>query len=414
MKQMNTLFLILMALACKKEPLPPPVTPPLPATKLKILWQAPIVADTSEHSTSPQAIVENGIVFSTNFTAPTAFVQMRDAVTGMFRWKFDNFIMPVDGFLRRQIEGVNNKVILNKWHRTYCVDALNGNLEWARDVTLEGGAGEPYIQVYGDYIYKANYTGSKPESTSESVVRAHYLDGRWDTLLTIFAKDSFHLNIEPPTLWINPQGDSILVIRDNGLRDNMATPYEGRYNLVNLYAWNMRSRQYEWKLEDFEDQRYIDLHPPVIDGNRMYLHGINEVFCVNLIDGSLVWKKYLSDKITFGNIVQHENLIIIHGTDHGIWALNKSDGGIVWYNEKSIGTVVQMLYFEGVVYYVSRGSGLLYAVKADTGEMIWAEWSPNKKPHATFGLSSIVIDPERRVLYTADSYFMMCIQLPKI
>ena len=415
MRLMSAFFLVLLILGCYKDPIVPPIDPPTPTpSKLEIVWQAPIVSDTSEHSTFPWALVEGGIAFATNFTAPTAFVQMRKADNGTFRWKFDNFILPVDGFLRNQIERINNKVVINAWHRTYCVDALSGHLDWAKDVTLEGGGGEPSIHVYGDYVYKANYTGSKPESTSESVVRAHYLQGQWDTLLTIVAKDSFHLNTDPGPLWINPQGDTVLIIRDNGLRDVLATPYEGRYNLVNLYAWNMRTRQYEWKLEDFEDQRSIDINPPAIDGNRLFLHSKNYVFCVNLLDGSLLWKKYFADDIYFGNIVQHKNMIILHGDDHGIWALNKSDGAIIWYNNNSIGTVVQMRYFDGVVYYISVGSGLLYAINAETGATIWAEYSRNKKPNATFGLSSVVIDPERRVLYTADSYYMMCIKLPKL
>jgi PQQ-like domain len=414
MRLMSTFFLIILALSCKKEPIVPRVDPPVHApSKLEIVWQIPIVPDTSEHSTSPQTLVEGGIAFSTNFTSPTAFVQMREAGNGAFRWKFDNFILPVDGFLRNQIHGLHNKVIINKWHRTYCVDALNGHLDWAQDVTNDGGAGEPHIHVYGDYVYKANYTGSKPKSTSESVVRAYYLQGQWDTLLTITAKDSFHLNIYPPTLWINPQGDSVLIIRDNGLRDVLATPYEGRYNLVNLYAWNMRTRQYEWKLEDFEDERSIDINPPAIDGNHLFLHSKNYVYCLDLTDGSLVWKKYFADDIYFGNIVQHKNTIILHGDDHGLWALDKSNGAIVWYNN-STGTVVEMLYFDGIVYYVSVGSGRLYAINAETGATIWAEYSRTKKPNATFGLSTVVIDPERRYLYTADSYFMMCVKLPEL
>ena len=87
---------------------------------------------------------------------------------------------------------------------------------------------------------------------------------------------------------------------------------------------------------------------------------------------------------------------------------------IVWYNNNSTGTVVQMRYFDGVVYYVSVGSGLLYAINAETGATIWAEYSRNKKPHVTFAFSSVIIDPVRRYLYTADSYFMMCVKLPEL
>jgi len=221
-------FLFVLSLwACQKDPVTPqPSQPPQPPpSKMTILWQVPIVPDTSENSTSPQALVAGGIAFSTNFAVPTAFVQMRETGTGAFRWKFDNFIMPVDGFIRNQIMGLNNKVVINKWHRTYCVDAQSCNLDWSIDVTPEG-LGEGFITTIGNSIYKANFTGSKPKTTSESLVRAHYLQGKWDTLLTITAEDSFYLNIKPPTLWINPQGDSVLIIRDNGLRDVKATSHE--------------------------------------------------------------------------------------------------------------------------------------------------------------------------------------------
>ena len=414
MKLMNIILLFFSLWACQKEPaiIPPSPPPPPHASKLNILWQKPILPDTSEHSTSPQTLVEGGILFSTNFTLPSAFVQMREADSGVFRWKFDNFIVPDDAFLRNQIVGIKNKLVINDWHRTYCVDSHTGNLDWAIDVTPEG-YGEPNICSFGDYIYKSNFTGDKPISTSESVVRAHYLLGKWDTLFSISAQDSFYLNIMPPTLWINPHGDSVLIIRDNGLRDVHATALEGRYNLVNLYAWNMRTRQFDWEWEDFQDQRGIDVNQPAVDGNRMFLHSKNNLYCINLLDGTLIWEKPFSDDIYFGNLIQHYNYIIVHGDDHGIWGVDKATGAIVWYNNTTIGTVVKMDYFDGVVYYVSRGSGLLYAINAETGATIWAEFSPSKKPYASFGLSDIVIDPVRRVLYTADGYYLMCIKLPE-
>jgi outer membrane protein assembly factor BamB len=403
-----SLFFLLALWACQKDPVAPSPPPPLPASKLDIVWQVPITPDTARYSTSPWALVEGGIAFGIDFALPTAYIEMREAATGAFRWKYDQFDRPVDGFLRYHVVPLNNKVIINDWDETHCVDAQSGQPDWAIDVSPQGG--EPIITTIGDYVYKANYTGSKPKSTSESVVRAHYLQGRWDTLLTIAAEDSFYLNVKPPTLWVNPQGDSILIVRDNGLYDGL---WEGRTNLANLYAWNMRTRQYEWSRKDFHNEWALAIGPPIVDGDRLYIHSRYRLYCVNLSDGILVWKKEFPDDIQFANLVLHGDLVIMHGDDRGIWAVDKHNGAQRWRNNTTIGTVNGMECFEGVVYFVSSGSGLLYAVDAETGATIWAEYSRTKRSGASFGLSDVVIDPVNRLLYTSDSYYMMCIKLPE-
>ena len=415
MKVMFSIMLFAILSACNKEPVKP-TPPPTPTTsKLQILWKTPISPDTALYTSTAQALVDQGIVFSTNFYSPSAFVRVLNAQTGQLRWKFDNFIKPIDGFLTDMVLSVNNKVIINKWDRTYCVDAQNGSLDWSSDVSSIGN-GAPLINTIENYVYKVHFTGQKPISASESMVRAHYLSEKWDTLLTINAADSFYLNIKPPTLWINPQGDSVLIIRENGLRDVHATSHEGRYNLANLYAWNIRTRQYEWQLKDFQDQQAFALAQPIVDGNRLYIHSHKVVFCINLLDGSLVWKKEFADGIYFGSLVQHNNLVMVHGSDHGLWALHKSDGREIWYNNTTIGTVNRLSYFDGVIYFTSSGSGLLYAIKAETGETIWAEFSANyskRTPDVSFMFAEVIIDPVRRVLYTADGYYLMCIKLPE-
>jgi outer membrane protein assembly factor BamB len=419
MKIIPFLLFILSFWSCHKEMFPIPPLPPPPdtiATKLKILWQVPIASDTSEYYTSPEAFVNGNIVFSTNFAAPSAYIQMRGGETGQLLWKFDNFIKPIDGFTEDQIFGLNGKIVVNHWVRTYCLSAENGQLDWSIDVSGMGG-GEPGATTIGDYVYKSNYTGSKPRSISESVVRAHYLQGIWDTLLTITAEDSFYLNIYPPTLWINPQGDSILILRDNGLRDVLATPWEGRYNLVNLHAWNMRTREYEWQIKDFLDNPTISYRQPIIDGNRMYLMTNKILHCLDLPTGNVLWSRELPQGIGYANIVMHENFIIAQGSNNGMWAVDKINGVVKWSNSLTIGSTTKISYFEGVVYYTSTGSNTLWAVNAQNGEIIWKEFSPNalspRTPNAGFDFANVIIDPVRRVLYTADRYYMMCIKLPE-
>ncbi|MDX1910739.1 MAG: PQQ-binding-like beta-propeller repeat protein, partial [Saprospiraceae bacterium] len=270
-----------------------------------------------------------------------------------------------------------------------------------------------------DYVYKWNFTGSKPESTSESLVRAHYLQGRWDTLLTITADDSFHLNLKPPTLWINPQGDSILILLDNGLRDVLATPHEGRYNLVNLYAWNMRTRQYAWQHKDFLNSFSISIHPPIIEGNKMYLRTRDNLNCLDLATGEVIWTMNVQagDMTLSSGIVMHQNYLIGQGSNNGMRAVDKNLAYFRWTNPETIGSATKLDYFDGIVYYTSTGSSSLWAVDANNGDIIWNEFSPNayspRTPNAGFDFANVVIDPIRRVLYTADRYYMMCIKLPE-
>jgi outer membrane protein assembly factor BamB len=248
-------------------------------------------------------------------------------------------------------------------------------------------------------------------------VRTHYLQGRWDTLLTIAAEDSFHLNIAPPTLWVNPQGDSVLFIRDNGLRDVLATPWEGRYNLVSLSAWNMRTRQYEWKIKDFLDQFAVMQRPPIVEGDRAYFLTSGALHGFDLVTGTRAWSRPLPNVAIHAGIVQHGDYIIAQSSYDGMWAVDKSNGAIRWHNPKTYGTPTLLSYFDGVAYFTSTGSSRLWAVNAETGQTIWDEPSPNafspRTPNAGFDFANVVIDPVRRVLYTADKYYMMCIKLPE-
>ena len=408
--------MMLGLLGCQKEQLIPTPIQPTPTTpKLNILWKVPVLPDTSGHNTLAHTLVNGDVVFGTNFTLPSAFLQLRDGKTGAFKWKFDGFLYPNEGFLYNHVFAIQNKVIINDWHQTYCIDAASGNKEWLNNVGATG-QGEPTATVIGDYVYKVNYQGDPPGTYTSSVVRTHYLSGRWDTLVTIAAKDSFSQNVMPPTLWVNPSGDSILIIQDNSLRDNNATPHEGRYDLVNLYAFNLRTRQYNWQREDFEDVWAASHNQPLVDGNRLYIQTTKAVCCVDLVTGLTLWRRNFDWFIQAGNPVQHQNLVIVQSDDQGLWGLDKMTGATVWYNPSTVGTVYKVQCFEGRVYFTSAGNSTLYCIDAANGKTIWAERSPNyssRTPNVSFGWSGVVIDPERKVLFVSDNYYLMCIKLPE-
>ncbi|MEI6410811.1 MAG: PQQ-binding-like beta-propeller repeat protein [Bacteroidota bacterium] len=413
------LFIFLFcSFACHKDTIvvPPVVNPPI-NSKLNIVWQVPILSDTSENSTVVFGPVLGNPVYCLNYYEPSgAFIQVRDGLTGALKWKYDQWIQPLDGLLANEMAIIKNKVIVNDWHRTYCLDGQSGALNWAIDVTQQNGNGEPHFSIFGDCIYKNNFEESPPITIHASIVRSNYLNGHWDTLVNYQARDSFVLGFTPPSIWVNPQGDTVLIIRDNGARNYIYEPYKGARNWSNIYAYNLHTKRYDWKLEDFQNNT-IMYNPPIISNDRYYVATLLKVHCIDLKTGQTVWSKALSNSNLYSGFVQHKNWLIAQGTDHGIWALDMDNGKIIWYNPQPLGLIDKLFYYDGVVYFTSSGDGRLYAINAEDGSTIWAERSPNRlkkrTPNATFGQSYVAIDPDKKVIYVSDNYYAMCIKMPE-
>ena len=367
--------------------------------------------DTSECGTTTHALSNGNAVFSNSFVSPS-FVQMRDGETGKLIWKH---VYPSGGFILEQILANEDRVFINNWDRTVAVNAQTGQTDWDDDISATGER-EILFDVKGDYIYANHFRGGKPKTYTSSIVRTHCLDGHhWDTLLSINAQPGYSLNIYPPSLWLNPQGDTVLIVRENGFVNVGQPLHEGRTNLASLYAFNLRTRQYEWQRYDFEDEWSFSIFPPLIENGRLYINCRKTTYCVDLLTGNTLWRKDF-EYFMNGNPLSHKNLVVVQSNHQGMWGLDKSTGAIVWYNPDIAGSPLSGLaYFDGVAYFTSTGTGMLYAVNAETGKTIWAERSPNyssRTPNVSFGWSGVVIDPLRRVLFVSDNYWLMCVKLP--
>jgi len=406
-----TLLTSLSLWSCQKDSLqpyePPPVTPP----KLDVLWQKPLTPDTGRYTGDAQFINNGGIVYSINFISPSGTVNKRNGNTGELIWSFGAFDRPASFNPSEQVFNVLGNTLVNVQDFTYFLD-ISGNLVWKKDVREKNGSSFYFSQLIGDYLYTIHYEGNNPAIKSSSIVRTHYLSGEWDTLVTIPQVDNrFGQFIRAPTLWVNPQGDSVLILRINELSNVL-----GLRNRFNIRAWNMRTKQFEWELKDFIPEGNPGVYQPVVSDNRLYINGPNAVYCINLETGSMLWEKPFKF-IQSSSIIEHKNSIIFCGDSEGMWSLNKTDGSQNWYNADVIGAAYQLFYFDGVVYQTSSGSGRLYAVDAETGATIWKERSPNrqyaKTDDASFSYQGVAFDPINRVLFTCDHYYIMCIRLPE-
>jgi len=412
-------YVLLALSACHKEILPPVPLVDAPVSKLNILWQKPLVPDTSNHTTSPQCFIDGGIIYSVDFTSPTATVQMRNGVNGDQRWIFDNFLYPIDAFIEfGTVMPLHNQLAIHYWHRDYCVDVQSGQRIWASDISGTAQGSGPLGATIGDYLYTPHYTGQKPKSTSESLARHHYSGGGWDTLVTFTAAgDNYHPNLKMPTLWINPQGDSVLIIRNYEAYSAPPSPPNGRLKRMGIYAFNLRTRTFDWQREDFDVDGIATAGDVLIEGNHLYINTTSKLHCVDLFTGQTIWKKQFNEAILSTTLVMHQNIVVVQNNQRGMWGIDKDSGAEVWYQPETDGNVDELAYFDGVVYCTSTGYGRLYAVRAADGKLIWAEQSPNRgnprTADASFSYSTVVVDPERRVLYVGDHYYMMCIKVPE-
>jgi len=397
---------------CEKD-----LTEPVPApdsTKPILLWQRPIEPDTVEYGASVMLLVEGDPIYATAFTAPSARLERLDAATGELVWRFDQFFWPIEAFSEGQLFPHSGGMLVHVWHRTYNLDA-NGNLLWGTDVS-NVGSGFSVANVIEDAVYAVHYTGTPPKITNASLVRAPLATGIWDTLVTFdYLGDDYYMFIKPPALWVNPSGDSILIIRDIRILD--AT--KGLDSRASLHAWNMRTRSFEWTRFDYDPDGKSGNEQPVVGDNKLYITGLNRVYCLDLLTGATLWEKILPRTLVSCNLVKYNNYIIVQAdSGNGSWALDKNTGTIVWHNPDSEGASFGgRRLVDGVLYHTATGTRRLWAIDAATGQTLWTMNSPNraynKTSDAGFGFQSVYVDSVRRVLYASDRYFLMCFKLPE-
>ncbi|MCC7465527.1 MAG: PQQ-like beta-propeller repeat protein [Saprospiraceae bacterium] len=411
-------FLSGLALAaCQKEPLPEPVPPPKPG--LEVLWQYPLSPDTADVSGDAWFIWENQLVYTTNFTVPEAQVHCRNAYNGELIWKLEDLYHA--GWVDREILSIADKTIACMWDRVYCIQNQTGEYLWKTDVEVLSGNtldGDPRIYGVGDFVYHAHVTGGTPYYESLTLARAHHATGQWESLFTVLQDQDFHPHLGSVSLWMNPVGDSILLAPFSMLGNLVVHSPQERSD---LYAFNLRSRQLEWVLKDYDPLRSgTPIYPPVVSDNRLYINCNKALYCIDLLQPGVIWKREFpsgwGSDIRFNSLKEFGNTILLV-SDHtfSAMAISKTDGSTVWENKTAGPAADELTLFEGVLYYTSRATGRLVALDAATGATIWNMQSPNRtsKRPASFSNQNLSIDSEKRLLYVTDYYFIMCVKLPE-
>jgi outer membrane protein assembly factor BamB len=421
MQKMLILPILFCVLACQKEAQQQPTSPAPsnPEPKAKILWQYPIHPDTLRYITQPQILLQGNPLYATNLIYPSASLTSFTPQGGAPQWVFNGFIESETSIFDFQICQINNQVFVANFDYVHAIDANTGTLDWYEQVADPTAGSDVRLSAFGDYVYSRRWTGTVPTQNSNTLVRIHRATGRVDSLFTVpVGGDGYYDNIFPPAFWINPQGDTILIWRNSEpyiTGGDPPIPPGLHHTESHLNAWNLRTRQPEWEIKHFAVHGISAPKMATIDDNYAYVIGQGEVYCIDLLAGQVKWMRQLTHILSYALMI-YEDKVIVKANGEGMWALDKTTGDVKWYNSKADGQANRFDYCDDVIYYTGQGTGMLYAINANTGATLWSEFTPNrgaKHESNTWGDGNAIIDRERKILYTADRYYFIAIDLSK-
>jgi outer membrane protein assembly factor BamB len=208
-------------------------------------------------------------------------------------------------------------------------------------------------------------------------------------------------------------GDNILLFQNASYSNTAA------YGRTDLFAFNLQTRQLQWKVNNFDIGSNVDAIT-VYNGN-IYFLGHHTVHVFNLETGAKQWQYVITNNPNENFLAGHASLIVdntgVYVKTNGelFFGLNLS-GGLKWSRNDAGSSSGKIYKYKNNIYYLALG--FLKGVDAQTGKELFSYVSPNlyrATPHSgSFNLDdSFVIDPIKQVIYIGDNYYAMCIKIPQ-
>lgn len=108
----------------------------------------------------------------------------------------------------------------------------------------------------------------------------------------------------------------------------------------------------------------------LVDGMAYFGMANNQVYAVDAKDGTVKWMFDQSDHPVWAAPVVDGDRLIISSFDHSVYALNRSDGSLLWQQDLGAAVAGSPAVGDGVLYVGTFGN-TFYALDAATGEQRW-------------------------------------------
>ncbi|MCC7028031.1 MAG: PQQ-like beta-propeller repeat protein [Saprospiraceae bacterium] len=306
-----------------------------------------------------------------------------------------------------------NYAVITDWYKIYVFDLKQNMLLKTFNLRDFGYEGLPRIGGLGEYVFiPVEKIGATKQEYANTWLRWNVLTDQMDEILTVEDQGTFVAGFESLAFWFKPNGDTVMIFQ------NRQYDFINRNRRIDMYAYNMSQKKYEWKIDSFTRTGNTSVFPILVKEDRLYFQGSNEAFCFSCLDGHQIWNRYFPGEGFFRtNAVLAEGKYILKGESKTMYALDENTGLSAWENLSAGTSSSNMLYHAGRVFYETGqdGLGVLRGLRVSTGKVEWTYFSSNypKYSNVSFELSGIAIDSETNYIYANDRVFHMCIKLPK-
>jgi outer membrane protein assembly factor BamB len=400
---------------CRKEMIP--VDPcacagccDTPETPIKLLWNQPLGPDTLEYASMRPVVFQDKVLFSLLFYLDNQdFLKMRSINDGRLLWEWEPYIEPgILGLGIQNNDAKDNIYVGTTWSEIYGINMMNGSNLWGTKLKTDVGLGMPRLKRVGDYFYHTHNDQSLACDNSY-LARAPFTTGVFDTVFHLQIENGYSPHIETPELWVNGVGDSVLIFQ------NRQWNFPASDGKIDLYAFNLKTRQVDWKIDDIDPEGNSNVYAPLVYKDKVYFQGTKTCFCINAQTGKIIWKKRIKeyDHLLSSNLLIAEGMLFLKPSNEAVlYALNPDTGQEIYQTPDCGTSECVMVYYKGVIYYGSDGKAKIYAIRASDGTILWSFKTPNTKIRANANFKQIAIDEHSCKLFVTDNYFATCFQLP--
>lgn len=373
-----------------------------------IVWQIPILNDTSECISISPVVYEDGVISSGTkiFSTENSTIVYVDKQTGGKIWNSNDI-----GFDCRINELYTSSVNYDGIYVGLCSSSvvafqiLNGNQLWSTDYS----SGYKLSNL-NELIFHTVLSNSPP-SNSSSLLSTNINTGIWDSIFKVNIVDGYSPFLYNPGVLIDPNTDTILYFQNR--QWNFSTA-DGK---IDLYAYNMSADTILWMHSDIDAEGNSNIRPPVVYNGKVYFEGLHTVYCYDAVSGELLWSKYFSgfgEYLLASNMLVEDNKLIVKTDYESIYALDLETGHEMWSNAHAGATPSDMVYYDGAVYYSSGGDGKIHGVRVSDGKQVFELSSPNRNHAPSYDaifINPVAIDAATGYLYATDGYYLLCYDL---
>jgi len=353
-----------------------------------------------------------------------------DINDGSIIW--DNRGMTTASHLSSRPMQVGDKFYFIKGSRFFAMDLNNGN-------TLENFLWPPNnewlnsrISHFEGTLYMTLKEYTKPtfaELVSTKIDDLSY--SNWTRFLrtTPSENNGYKPSYFAPTVYMKENEEKLLIFA-RGFYKNIDDSY------YNFQAYNLNTQELEWTTEDSFMNSFAQ---PKIDGDRVYTHTDDKIYCLNANTGETIWDYDISttgfnivlSTIAVG-LVLHEDVLLGIGKNDKNICLDKFTGQVRWRytfdDQKDLDRQADSsqpethCIYKDKIYYIN-GSGGITSVDIYNGGAYKQYYMPQysyyaafdttlfEKKFGSFGSGGMTIS-EDGVLFTSDEFRFLAFKIP--